>query len=141
MKRLSRCHIRNLLILFIITASILGVALEAQTSKADTLPVIDVSGTLAASATWSSGSVYRVSGQLTIPSGVKLTINPGAIIKYNTSWPKGGITVTPGGTLIAKGSLASPIVFTSIKDDLGWRRFWCRWSVERRGRRLSGGYI
>jgi hypothetical protein len=52
---------------------------------------------------------------LTIPAGVTLTIQPGVIVKsivYQIS-----ATFVINGTLIAQGTPADPIVFTSAKDD------------------------
>jgi hypothetical protein len=58
-----------------------------------------------------TGSVYHASGTLTVPVGQTLTIQPGAILKFNGS----GMSVQ--GTLSAVGTLAQPIVFTSLQDD------------------------
>jgi hypothetical protein len=58
-----------------------------------------------------SGTVYHASGTLTVPVGQTLTIQPGAILKFNGS----GMSVQ--GTLSAIGTLAQPIVFTSLQDD------------------------
>ncbi len=52
---------------------------------------------------------------LTIPAGVTLTIQPGVIVKsivYQTN-----ATFVINGTLIAQGTPAEPVVFTSPKDD------------------------
>ncbi|MBP5673163.1 MAG: PKD domain-containing protein, partial [Victivallales bacterium] len=58
--------------------------------------------------------VHKVTGNITIASGGKLIVQPGAIVKMNTGL---SITVNSGGTLEALGNRAQPIVFTSIKDD------------------------
>jgi predicted outer membrane repeat protein len=71
-------------------------------------------GTLAGNESWLGSKVYLVSEDLTVPAGVTLTINPGAIIKFAD---KRGIVVQAGGTLNALGTLAQPILFTSDKDD------------------------
>jgi RHS repeat-associated protein len=71
-------------------------------------------GTLAASETWSGSRVYQVTGNVTVPSGVTLTIQPGAIVKFSANT---GITVQAGGSLIANGTVAQPIYLTSINDD------------------------
>lgn len=57
------------------------------------------------------GTVYHVSGNITVPTGLTLTIQPGAILKFNG----GGLQVD--GTLTAKGTVANKIVFTSLPDD------------------------
>jgi len=73
-----------------------------------------VGGTLAASQSWLATSVYLISNTVVVPSGITLTINPGAVVKFV---PGAGLTVQAGGTLNAIGTVAQPITFTSWKDD------------------------
>lgn len=72
------------------------------------------SGTLSNDETWAGTGVFHISGNITVPAGVTLTIKPGAVVKIKD---KGEITVQSGGTLIAEGTVAEPIFFTSVKDD------------------------
>ncbi len=72
------------------------------------------SGTINASEHWFGGLVHHVTGDVTVPNGVTLTIDPGAIVKFDAFL---GMTVASGGQLIAQGTLAQPIIFTSVKDD------------------------
>ncbi len=72
------------------------------------------SGTLSASQTWLGGCLHLVAGPVVVPSGATLTINPGAVLKFAAGV---NLTVQTGGTLIAQGTVAMPITFTSIKDD------------------------
>ncbi|MGA3181399.1 MAG: carboxypeptidase regulatory-like domain-containing protein [Verrucomicrobiota bacterium] len=71
------------------------------------------SGTLSGSQEWAGSLEYVIAGNLTVPSGVTLTIDPGAIVKFDQLV---NLTVQPGGTLVAQGTVAQPIVFTSIND-------------------------
>jgi len=71
-------------------------------------------GTLEASESWLGSQVHTITEDLVIPSGVTLTINPGAVVKLAD---KCSILVQDGGRLHAAGSTAQPIVFTSDKDD------------------------
>ncbi len=72
------------------------------------------SGTIAANETWTSAQVNVVSGNVTIPSGVTVTLQPGAIVKFVDGT---GITIQSGGTLDAAGATsAAPIIFTSVED-------------------------
>ena len=71
-------------------------------------------GTLTGNETWSGSFVHIVTGELIVPGGKTLTINPGAVIKFDNA---AGITVQDGGTLSAQGLVALPITFTSLKDD------------------------
>ncbi len=78
-------------------------------------------GTLTASGTVKIRSVtsipnvtYVMLGSTIVPAGFTLTIEAGVVIKtrpgYNTNFQV-------SGTIIANGSLANPIVFTSVRDD------------------------
>lgn len=58
-----------------------------------------------------SGTVYHTTAHLTVPGGQTLTVQPGAIVKFD------GHLFTVQGTLLANGSSASPVIFTSIHDD------------------------
>lgn len=71
-------------------------------------------GTLARNETWTSDSLREITDAVIVPDGVTLEIEGGAIVKLGRAQ---GITVHPGGKLIARGSLAAPVVFTSSKDD------------------------
>lgn len=81
---------------FFVYASSLG---ASQTWQADTIPyIIPISG-------------------FTIPSGKTLTLNQGAIVKFdrNGDYYAGGLTVN--GILDAQGAASSSVYFTSIRDD------------------------
>ncbi len=66
-------------------------------------------GPLLSSTTWGvSGSPYIVYQQVTIPSGVTLTIEPGVVVRFAGPY---GIAVT--GILGAQGTAGNPISFTS----------------------------
>ncbi|MBP5638066.1 MAG: hypothetical protein J6X55_01200 [Victivallales bacterium] len=59
-------------------------------------------------------SIVFISDDVTVPKGSTWEIKPGAIVKV----AKGkSITVEAGGTLIANGTRAKPIIFTSYYDD------------------------
>ena len=58
--------------------------------------------------------VHKVTGNITIVSGGKLIVQPGAIVKMEAGL---SINIENGGTLEALGNRAQPIVFTSSKDD------------------------
>ena len=73
-----------------------------------------VSGTVSANARWEAGDLCVVQDNVTIPSDVVLTIDPGVIVKFAAGK---SLVVNKGGTLSAIGTRAQPIVFTSIKDD------------------------
>ena len=76
---------------------------------------LGLAGTLSSSATWTMGAPdfpFVLGGDLVIADGQTLTLPPGAVVK---SLP--GVEITCYGSLSALGTLAAPIVFTSLKDD------------------------
>ena len=75
---------------------------------------LEVSGTLKGENRWSGHKTYIVTGNLTLASSATLTIEAGAVVKFNSLKM---LTVNSGATLIANGTRSSPVVFTSIKDD------------------------
>ena len=79
----------------------------------DATPVpIEVSGTLSATTTWTSGNVYHVTSNLTVPDGITLRIEPGTVVKLNEF-----MYIEVDGVLIADGTASEQIVFTSVWDD------------------------
>jgi uncharacterized repeat protein (TIGR01451 family) len=72
------------------------------------------SGTIATDEVWLAEQLHHITADLTIAAGASLTIMPGAIVKVADL---GGIFVQAGASLIAEGTTAQPIVFTSVHDD------------------------
>jgi RHS repeat-associated protein len=71
-------------------------------------------GVLGGNEIWGAPGVHSLSGDVTIPAGVTLSINPGAVVKLAN---KKSIIVQAGGRIQARGNLAQPVVFTSYRDD------------------------
>jgi pimeloyl-ACP methyl ester carboxylesterase len=64
---------------------------------------------------WSpAGGTYIISGNVAVPLGATLTIEPGTIIKFKQG---GAAVLNVDGTLIANGTIGGEIYFTSINDD------------------------
>ena len=76
-------------------------------------PVVTLQGNLA-TMELTAGQTYLIKGQTFVPSGVTLTIPAGTVIKGDKA-SKGTLIVQPGGKLIANGTAASPVVFTSAQ--------------------------
>jgi RHS repeat-associated protein len=72
-----------------------------------------LSGTISSNRTLMSTQNYEISGNLIVAGGVTLTVQPGTVVKLDAG---AGIDVQPGATLLANGTLAQPIYFTSIND-------------------------
>ena len=72
----------------------------------------DVSGTLSSDTVWSaSGSPYVVTGTVLVSSGVKLTVEAGVEVRFDS-----GKSLQVFGELVAQGSASSGITFTSAQD-------------------------
>ena len=74
--------------------------------------VMYASGTIQEDTTW--GGLVIVDGDVSVKSGVTLTVNPGTIVKFDDLKK---LRVKAGGNLEAGGTTALPIRFTSIRDD------------------------
>ena len=75
-------------------------------------PVVVVSGTIAANTIWNSLSRYELVGRVTVPAGVTLTIQPGTVITGSPG-TNAYLAIDRGGRLLAEGTAAAPIIFTS----------------------------
>ena len=91
-------------------------------SLASLKPTKEVQGTTFANLTWKKDTIYLLRGLVYIPAKYTLTIEPGTVIKgtgpeldpLGTSHP-GTLIIERLGKLVATGTAALPIVFTSSK--------------------------
>lgn len=81
------------------------------TSAAVATSVVLVTADVTADTTWTSDNIYVVTRNIAV--GATLTIQPGTVVKFQT----GGVGLEVGGRILAGGTVAAPIVFTSVKDD------------------------
>ena len=91
-----------------------GSTVNLSTHVQERYVTLTFSGTLGSSQVWLADSTHYITADLTIPAGVTLTIQPGAIVKLAGMV---NIIVEDGGALVAQGSTALPVIFTSDKDD------------------------
>lgn len=70
------------------------------------------SGTIPNGTVWANTEVQRITGDITIPAGSKLTIQPGTIIKFDNVRSMNVL-----GAIDALGTAGSPIIITSVHDD------------------------
>lgn len=70
-----------------------------------------VSGAITQNTLWGlANSPYIVMGNITVNSGITLTVEPGVIVKFN-----GFYTIEANGIINAQGTMGNPITFTSAK--------------------------
>lgn len=78
------------------------------------------SGMITADETWTADKIYILNQKVVVDAGVTLTIQPGTIIKgaEGTGSLASALVVAQGGTLNAVGTASSPIIFTSVLDNI-----------------------
>jgi hypothetical protein len=76
--------------------------------------VINVSGDITENTTWYSTAKYMLSGFVYVKNNSILTIQPGTIIKGVVD-SKAALIIERGSKIMAQGTAAAPIVFTSAK--------------------------
>lgn len=78
------------------------------------------SGSIAANETWSANEIHVLGDKVVVDDGITLTIEPGTIIKgvEGEGSLASALIVARGGRLVAEGTSSSPIIFTSILDDI-----------------------
>lgn len=81
---------------------------------------VRVTTNITADATWTSDKVYVLGGRISVVDGVTLTIQPGTIIKgeAGTGANATALLIARGAKLMAEGTAAAPIIFTSVADEI-----------------------
>ncbi len=79
-----------------------------------------VSSNITANATWSKDKTYILAGRIFVVDGVTLTIEAGTVIKGQAGSGANAtaLVVARGGKLMAEGTATSPIIFTSVADEI-----------------------
>ena len=82
--------------------------------------LITKAGAITANETWTANNIYKLVGKVVVEDGVTLTIEPGTIIKgeEGTGTLASALVVAQGGMLNAVGTASSPIIFTSVLDNI-----------------------
>jgi hypothetical protein len=77
-------------------------------------------GMITASETWTENNIYILAGKVVVDAGVTLTIEPGTIVKgeKGTGSLASALIIARGGKIMAEGTSDSPIIFTSIDDNI-----------------------
>lgn len=120
-----------------------GVALEITEHKSitmggtthETITITD-NGNGTGTTTWTANNIYILDGLVFVNSGQILSIEAGTVIKgaEGQEADASALIVASGGKIMAEGTAAKPIIFTSVLDDLNG-------SVTLTQRGLWGGLI
>ncbi len=101
-----RSAVKRLLQIILMTIPIFTLGLFVFSWKADALDY-DVSGTISTNTTWTTGNRYILTNNLTVNSGVTLTIQPGVEVRSN-----GNFYLRVAGTLNVNGTSGNEVLFT-----------------------------
>jgi hypothetical protein len=103
---------KYILPLFVVCLASVIYIIDIPSAEAST---VNISSDVTTNTTWYNTNVYVLSGNVAVSSGVTLTIEEGTVVKFD-----GGSTrLRINGTVIADGTSADKIYFTSYKDDVG----------------------
>jgi hypothetical protein len=104
---------------FALTARVNGLEKTVTLVDWTNQPVHAASGTLKQSQTWSG--VYHITSALTIPVGITLTLNPGALVLLDgVSSGTNGTNIDVQGSVQSLGTAASPVTFTAYAGGRNW---------------------
>lgn len=78
-------------------------------------PVQTHSGTLSGNVVWDNTAEHRITGNLTIPAGSSLTIQPGTRVMLGSE-----VNVQVDGAIASNGTAADPVVFNAIDPANDW---------------------
>ncbi len=81
-------------------------------STAQTFTTVTIQDSISTNTTWTCDKQYLLKGYVYVTSGTTLTIDPGVIIRGDKN-TKGALIIERGAKIMALGTAASPIVFTS----------------------------
>jgi hypothetical protein len=84
------------------------------TPTGQTVVVDGGAGAITTNTTWTASNKYLLKSYVYVRSGATLTIEPGTII-FGDKDSKGALIIEPGAKIIAIGTAAKPIIFTSAQ--------------------------
>jgi hypothetical protein len=93
-------------------------AFSTEVSAATSAPgTVNVSADITTNTTWTRGNIYRIQGFRKVANGATLTIESGTRILGDFNTVGSSLFVLRGARIIADGTAALPIVFTSSQPD------------------------
>ncbi len=81
---------------------------------------IVVNSNITTNTTWTTGKTYVLSGRIAVTAGNTLKIQPGVIVKgeVGTGSNATALIIARGAKIDAQGTSASPIIFTTVADEI-----------------------
>ena len=86
-------------------------------NELNSINTVVVSGDITADTTWSEGTNYALQGEVNVLSPAVLTVEPGVTVYGLT--PSSYLAINKGAQIMADGTQAKPITFTSAADVAG----------------------
>lgn len=82
--------------------------------------VLVVDSNITSSTTWETGKTYVLSGRISVTAGNTLTIQEGVVVKgeVGTGSNASALIIARGAKINALGTATSPIIFTTIADEI-----------------------
>jgi hypothetical protein len=114
-------QLKSIAALFTVAVLLVGCK---ETTTTPTPPVnsgnTKVTENITTNTTWTNDKVYELAGRITVTSGATLTIQEGTVIKgqAGTGANATALLIARGGKLMAEGTAALPIIFTSVADEI-----------------------
>ena len=116
---------RKLLGLFLLSATALYSCkkeepVEPEPDPAPSSNEVAVSSNITTNTTWTTGKTYILTTRIAVTSGATLTIEPGVIVKgeAGTGTNATALIIAQGSKIMAQGTAAQPIIFTSVADEI-----------------------
>jgi len=93
---------------------------EDPITQPGTSGVVNVSGDITSDVTWTADKIYNLKSRVIVKSGATLTIEAGTIIKGDEGAEANAkpLVIARGAKIMANGTATSPIIFTSILDNI-----------------------
>ena len=113
-------HLKSIAALFTVAVFLVGCKETTTTPPPASTGNTLVKENITTNTTWTKDKVYELAGRITVTSGATLTIEAGTVIKgqAGTGANATALLVARGGKLMAEGTAALPIVFTSVADEI-----------------------
>lgn len=105
-------NLKNLFFAFIAAAVLLTSCKDEPTPTPEPVAPETLTGQITTNKTLTADRVWVLSGYVRVMSGATLTIQPGTVIKGDKA-SKAALIIERGGKIMADGTAAKPIVFTS----------------------------